>query len=334
MLPFVSIVIPSYQSAKTLPRALDSILQQEYQAFEVIVADDHSDDDTRSVVEGYMAGDARVRYVFLEKNSGPGGARNAGVAVAKGELLAFLDADDAWMPKKLGVQVEFLSKNPNIDVIFTDCTNVNIANNTTTKLSKINGDFLRRLTLRSILGYPNFFILDGPCRQELYRKYFILISSVLIRRSSFDRIGGFNPNRFGTEDIDFFVRLSGHVKFAYWYQEQVYRYQTDNSISFVSEKWLEELLIYHEMCLTSVDYQDLESWVRANLQETYQEFIGYYGLLGTPWKAICKYRESLAYGFSSELFFYTLLACLGPYPLRFIRKIYLSHKRAASKPHI
>lgn len=321
---FVSIIIPAYQSAKTLPRALDSVLQQSYDDYEVIVVDDHSSDETQSVVERYMASDVRIKYVLLKKNSGPGSARNAGVAAAKGTLLAFLDADDAWKPGKLRTQVEFLLQNPKIDLVFSDCTNVNIPNATTDRLSQINGEFLRRLKLSAVPGYKDFYVLEGPYRDELYRKFFILISSVLMRRAGFDRVGGFNPNRFGTEDIDFFVRLARRSAIAYWYQEQVYRYQTGQGISFVSEKRLIELLNYHQMCLNSVDYQDLESLAKINVREAYKGIIGYYGWSRLPGKVIGKFRESLKYGFSAQLFFYTLLACGGPIPLKLIRKAYLS----------
>lgn len=316
MQPLVSIVIPAYNSALILPRAIESILRQDYSNFKIIIVDDHSDDDTRRVVERYVLTDPRVNYFYLAKNSGPASARNAGVAAAKGELLAFLDADDEWMPDKLGKQVEFLLNNPGVDVVFSDCRNINTSNGVSKRLSEINGEFLSHLTLCAVSDYPDFFILNGPYRQEMYRKFFILISSVLMRRSDFDRINGFAPNRFGTEDIDFFVRLSSKANFAYWYQEKVVRYQSDNGISSIGEKWLKELSQYHKMCLTSAEYEDLREIARHNLLKIYRYLIVFYALKGMPAQAVRTFRESLDLGFSTRLALFAFVSFAGPAPFR------------------
>jgi succinoglycan biosynthesis protein ExoO len=98
--PDVSIVIAAYNAADTIPRAIGSALAQQGVTVEVIVADDCSTDETRAVVSAY--GDPAVRLVALDRNRGPGGARNAGFAAARGRWIAVLDADDTMRPERLG----------------------------------------------------------------------------------------------------------------------------------------------------------------------------------------------------------------------------------------
>ena len=103
----VSIVVPLYNKAPYVRRALDSIAAQTLSDFEVIVVDDGSTDDGASIVANY--GDSRVRLV-RQPNVGPGAARNAGLAQAQGEFIAFLDADDQWLPTYLEESVRQLEE--------------------------------------------------------------------------------------------------------------------------------------------------------------------------------------------------------------------------------
>lgn len=102
----VSVIIPSYNRAKTLPLSMDSVLAQTEGDLELIVVDDGSTDDTQAVVEGYA--DPRVRYVKLAQNGGACRARNRGILEARGEYIAFQDSDDKWLPQKLERQLAFL----------------------------------------------------------------------------------------------------------------------------------------------------------------------------------------------------------------------------------
>lgn len=104
----VSVIIPTYNREKVLPRAIDSVLNQTFTDLEVIVADDCSTDNTRALVEAH--GDPRVRYGCLEKNSGACAARNLGIEMAKGDYIAFQDSDDQWHPNKLQFQMDTLAQ--------------------------------------------------------------------------------------------------------------------------------------------------------------------------------------------------------------------------------
>lgn len=98
-LPLVSVIIPTYNRVRTLPAAIDSVLNQTYKNLELIVMDDGSEDGTEQYVRNIA--DPRIRYRKSERNMGPSAARNNGAKLAAGEYLAFQDSDDEWMPDKL-----------------------------------------------------------------------------------------------------------------------------------------------------------------------------------------------------------------------------------------
>jgi glycosyltransferase involved in cell wall biosynthesis len=106
--PLVSVVLPTFNRAHSLPRAIHSVLGQSYRNLELIVVDDRSTDDTERIVLEIAAADSRVRFVRRERNGGAAAARNSGIQQARGELIAFQDSDDEWLAGKLARQVEAL----------------------------------------------------------------------------------------------------------------------------------------------------------------------------------------------------------------------------------
>jgi glycosyltransferase involved in cell wall biosynthesis len=116
----VSTVIPAYNRAHTIGRAIESALGQTRPPDEVVVVDDCSKDATREVLAAWHRRDSRVRPVFREKNGGPAGGRNSGVAAARGDLIAFLDSDDVWLPDHLAECAGLLEADPGLDLAFSD----------------------------------------------------------------------------------------------------------------------------------------------------------------------------------------------------------------------
>lgn len=109
--PRVSIVTPAYNAEALINRTIQSVVDQTFSDWELIIVDDCSSDNTRDVVEAWSAKESRIRLIALEKNfGGPAGPRNVGVDQAKGEYIAFLDADDIWHPRKLELQVAVLDR--------------------------------------------------------------------------------------------------------------------------------------------------------------------------------------------------------------------------------
>ena len=114
--PLVSVVIPAYNSGKFVAQAVESVLAQTYAPFEIIVVDDGSTDETKDVLGRF---NGQINYIH-QANSGPSAARNAGIRVARGAYICFLDADDLWTPDRLAVQMAFMQANHSIGLLFSD----------------------------------------------------------------------------------------------------------------------------------------------------------------------------------------------------------------------
>lgn len=110
MKDLVSIITPSYNTANFIGKTIESVLEQTYQNWEMIIVDDCSQDNTDEVVQQYLV-DERIRYIKNEVNSGAALSRNRALKEARGRWIAFLDSDDLWSPNKLEKQVAFMAKN-------------------------------------------------------------------------------------------------------------------------------------------------------------------------------------------------------------------------------
>jgi glycosyltransferase involved in cell wall biosynthesis len=174
--PLVSVVVPVYNTAQFLREALDSVFAQDYEPIEVIVVDDGSTDGSGAIAEAYP----RVRYIRQE-NHGPAVARNAGISVARGEFVAFADADDVLLPNKLTVQVGYLIDHPDVEA--TIARQVWITPPPDAVPDRVWGD------------------LDG-----------LTPISIVVRRNTLVQLGGFDPALRGPEDTDLLIRLreAGH----------------------------------------------------------------------------------------------------------------------------
>ncbi|GAH83893.1 unnamed protein product, partial [marine sediment metagenome] len=116
----VSVIIPTYNRADMVGRAIQSVINQTYQDFEIIIIDDASTDNTREVAREFQEREKRIKYFKHEINKGGGAARNTGIKNSKGEYIAFLDSDDEWYPEKLEKQIEIFNKNDeNLGVVYS-----------------------------------------------------------------------------------------------------------------------------------------------------------------------------------------------------------------------
>lgn len=200
--PLISVIIPCYNCSKYIAEAIDSVLAQEYSPLEVIVVDDSSTDDSREKVKKYSA---PVKLITQE-NAGPAAARNRGIREAKGEFFAFLDGDDAWLPNKLNLQLNFLLQHEEYDICCTDFRFWHALGNT---------------------QYPpaQNYIENGPDdsideeltgwvyhKQLLENQYHII--SALLRRKLMQELDGFDESLITGEDYDFLIRASRITQFA------------------------------------------------------------------------------------------------------------------------
>jgi glycosyltransferase involved in cell wall biosynthesis len=309
----VSVIIPAYQAATTLARALDSVLQQDYPWLEVVIVDDGSTDATRRVAEQFAARDQRVKY-HRQANQGPASARNMAVAISSGEYLAFLDDDDEWRPGKLQYQVDVLAHPEAIDLVFTDSLNVNVAKRRSRKFSEIYAQTLQTLGQKPLDNFRDVVVFRPGLRPALYRQNFIHLSSVMMRRTTFDRLGGFDPALRVASDIDLWVRGARSAKFAYCSQMLAVYYYGPTSLSWYSEKALQDLIKYHQMCRVAPEYTDLRDQARIHLRNRYRYLIIYYGRHWNPLRALATFRRSLEIGLDWTMAVCVLIALLGPLP--------------------
>ncbi|HEL1949140.1 TPA: glycosyltransferase family 2 protein [Streptococcus suis] len=110
--------MPTYNCGQYISKTIESILEQTYQHWELIIVDDQSTDNTKDIVYGYVKLDSRIKYHLLPKNSGAAVARTEAMKKSKGEFIAFCDSDDLWLPSKLSKQLDFMGKNN----VFFSCT--------------------------------------------------------------------------------------------------------------------------------------------------------------------------------------------------------------------
>jgi glycosyltransferase involved in cell wall biosynthesis len=317
----VSVIIPAYQSAQTLPRAIASALAQEQVDLNIVVVDDGSTDNTEEVISDLAANDKRITYL-RQHNKGPAAARNAGVQASAGELVAFLDADDEWLPEKLKKQVEILHANAEIDLVFTDSIEKNAVNGTEKKLSELNQSVLSSVGELRICGDGSVVELTSGLQYSIYQKHFIHLSSVLLKRSAIESINGFDDRRVGTEDIDFLVRLAKRGRFAYWKAVKAIHHGTPVGLSWQSERWLRELVNYHESCLKSEHYRHLRALARVNLAKSIRALLVYYGIHWSPLKTIGLLYRSLKHGIDHKILLLSLLAAGGPLAIKLALRTY------------
>ncbi len=185
----VSIVIPTFNCAHFLPRALQSVLDQSYRKWEALVIDNHSIDNTDAVVNGFS--DERIRLFKVHNHGVIAVSRNLGIREAKGQWIAFLDADDWWMADKLEAAVAALGQGS--DLIYHDLIRV----------SAQPGLMPRHLIKTWDLRTPKYLDL-------LKYGNALTNSSVVVRRELLLKIGGLaeDPNLVGAEDLDCWLRLS------------------------------------------------------------------------------------------------------------------------------
>jgi len=195
-----SVIIPNFNNGPTLARAIESVLGQSYPAHEIIVIDDGSSDDSRAVAESF--GD-KVRYIH-QANAGVSTARNNGARSATGNWLAFLDADDIYLPDRLMAHARWLQREPDLDFLFADQEQRDV-DDRLLHMAIAGSVFGRELVARHAgsseipLSRDDFkgFIADG----------FPEIRTLSLPRETFVDLGGFPTNHRIGEDMYFFIRL-------------------------------------------------------------------------------------------------------------------------------
>jgi len=190
MAPLVSVIIPTYNRAAYLQKALQSVKEQTYQSLEIIVIDDGSTDDTRIMLEGY---EVQLRY-FYQENKGISGARNTGIRNANGEYVAFLDSDDYWVPEKTAQQVELFKQHPEYGLVASRCASI-----------RLDGSYRER-------NRPG---KSGWILEDLFKANFIRTSAAMVKKECFKGIGLFDEELKECEEYDLWLRIAAQYPMGF-----------------------------------------------------------------------------------------------------------------------
>jgi len=200
----VSVILPAYNSSSFIIETIESVLKQTYSDFEIIVINDGSTDNTEKIVLSIK--DKRIRYM-MTKNRGNYFARNAGIGVAKGEYIAFLDHDDLWLEDKLKKQIMVFNKDK--DLAFC-CTDHYIF------FYQERG----KLYIDKLHTFLEDFLVQKKFIEKLLEGNFIITSSVMIRKSCLDHLGNFDTYDHFSMDYDLWLRIILNYR-AYYMKDRL-----------------------------------------------------------------------------------------------------------------
>ncbi len=212
---------------------MESVLNQTYEDFELLVVDDGSTDATAQVVSGL--GDSRIQYLRLDCNRGPGAARNAGIQIARGTFVAFQDSDDEWMPDKLEHHMQAFAVAPTaVGVVYSDMASVLADGRVEYHQSPT---VVRRRLIDPATGF--------------YQVYKLGIAAAVVRRECLSQVGPFNEQLPALEDLELLIRLAHLYEFVHLHKPLVRYHQTDGrSTSLAAE--------YRARCLLlRMHYRDI-----------------------------------------------------------------------------
>jgi glycosyltransferase involved in cell wall biosynthesis len=210
----VSTIIPVFNGAKTVAAAIESALAQDFDAHEIIVVNDGSTDDTAKVLAAYSG---RVRVIH-QSNQGPSAARNAGIAIARGKYVSFLDADDESAKDRIAKSTAALASKPSAVLVFSDYLRFDSA-----------GQIVQASTVLPSRAH-------APSLTELLENWWLIApSTVTMVRRAWEQCGGFDVGLKGFEDVEFFLRVREYGEFAY-IPETLARFRIGNP-AIGPDKW-------------------------------------------------------------------------------------------------
>src|SRR5574341_1069557 len=191
MAPLVSVVIPVFNGVSFVAKAVASVRAQTVKDVEILVVDDGSVDGTQTVLDDLR----RTMGItwFQQEHGGPARSRNRGIQASRGEFVALLDCDDVWLADKLEAQLAVMDRRPEVGLVHTDYESVDQ-----------DGTVLERVRARHS---------PEPLVRAFVGGHTALPSTLLIRRSCLERVGGLNPELYGSEDSDLTIRLYRMTQF-------------------------------------------------------------------------------------------------------------------------
>jgi glycosyltransferase involved in cell wall biosynthesis len=266
----VSVVIPTYNRAKTIVKSINSILSQSYSNIEIIVVDDCSSDNTHQVILDNFSKIHNLTYVKHEINKGGNAARNTGIDVARGKLIAFLDSDDEWINTKIEKQVDRIIKNENCGLVYTACENVDLISS-------------------HIVSYSYEEPSNNPFYKLLCQNFIGTTSSILCRKRCLLAVGKFDESLPSCQDWELYIRMAQRYSIEYINEALLKYYVHSDSITGNCRNAIKGHEIITEKVLKILDTNKLDSLERRVLYFHYKKRADIFLKFGMIKKSI-KYR--------------------------------------------
>ena len=310
MAPTISVVIPAFNAEAYVAETLESVLAQTYRDFEIILVDDGSTDQTAAVVQSFGGS---IRYIRTD-NRGPSHARNTGIRAAKGQYIAFLDADDLWVPEKLALQVDFLQNRPHIGLVFGDMLTFNQDGvDLRSYFASIKDSAIREK-----------LSTESDCISEvtdvLFQCNIIPTGTVVVRKDCLERSKLFDETISSVEDLDLWIRISFFCGIGCIPRVLKKKREHDSNISRDNRKALEAAIYIFEKYPR--EWQSLDRRYRHHCTRRLgkeNRSLGYYFFERNDLAEARRcYWKSLKFRLSAEAVLYGLAACL---PLAFVQRL-------------
>ena len=260
--PLVSIILPSYNGERYIKEAIESVLNQSFGNFELILINDGSIDKTADILEEYKNKDSRIKTIHQE-NIGLAKSLNKGIRLAKGKYIARMDDDDLWLKEKLEKQIDFIEKNPEIGLLGTGCYEV-------TDKGKI-------------IGKKIFPEKNQELQKDLIQYNPFIHSSIMAKREVFDEVGLYDEKFRESEDYELWLRIAENYKIANLAEPLVTKRYCKKSLSPAKDK--EQLYFVLEAKKTAVRrgqypkwcyFYFLKSWIFMKIPFFLRKFIRKY----------------------------------------------------------
>ncbi len=293
-MPKVSVTIPCYNSERFIAETIQSVLDQTFTDFEIIIINDGSSDKTEEIVRSFAG--PRVKY-FYQKNMGLSKTRNKLLELSSGEFIAFLDHDDVWFPHKLEKQMVLFEKNPEVVLVYSDCLVVD-ANGEST------GRWIRQNKL-----------YRGMVFRELLSCNFIPLSTVVLKKTVFREVGNFLPYR-NAEEYDLFLKCASRHLFDYVDEPLAkYRIHASNYGRMHSDVAFKETIEIYNYWSQKKSIQD--DTIKKIIKKSFSKSFYYYGRSiiyeeKNPSKARKYFRQGLKHDFNWKTFLLFLFSFINP----------------------
>ena len=295
----ISVIIPTYNCEKYISEAINSALYQTYTDYEIIVIDDGSTDNTRGIIENIYP---QVRYFYLP-NQGAASARNYGIRRARGAFIAFLDADDLWLPEKLEKQLKVFNADQELMLVFTEHLGVDTTG------------------FRETIFLKKERLMKGDIVKNIFFYSHVALPTVMVRRQVFQEIGYFDEQLNVAEDDNLWMRIALKFRIHLLDEVLVHCRFTENSLSRTAINLFDGGL--KNIDLIETKYPDLKKRLgKANIRRKKSDIYSFYGYF---FFSECNYEMSRRYLIKSITYYPQIYSVIyyffSFFPPSFIEKI-------------